>query len=67
MFEGVRFTSIDVRKPYGEKREITIGLIQSITIVVAFTRRKRKTRIISARIANKKERRMFYEYLKKKN
>ena len=51
IFKQSRLTSIDRRKDYGEKREITIGKIYNIVCVVVFIKRN-DTRIISARKAN---------------
>jgi uncharacterized DUF497 family protein len=56
-------TAEDIRKDYGEIREITIGKIAAeIFVVVIHTERNNVTRIISVRPANKKERRKYYEY-----
>lgn len=55
----------DNRFNYGEKREITIGLMKLATIkeeiiaVVVHTQRNQKIRIISARKASKKERNLY--------
>jgi uncharacterized protein len=65
IFQNIRLTSIDKRKKYGERREVSLGLLEDIPIIVIHTKRQQKIRIISARKANKKERRKFYEYLKK--
>ena len=69
IFNGPVFTFEDQRKEYGETRRISIGELENgITVVVVIhTDRKGKTRIISARIANKKERALYYEYLKEKS
>jgi uncharacterized DUF497 family protein len=45
----------------GEKRSQTIGMIEGIIIVlVVYTHRSQKKRIISARRASKKERAVYY-------
>jgi len=51
---------------YGESREISLGLIygQNI-IVVVHTDRNGITRIISARRADKKERKRYNEYIER--
>ena len=68
IFKGTVFTLEDNRKDYGEKRKISIGAIENIIIaVVVHTKRKDKVRIISARLANKTERKLYYEYLKEKD
>ena len=50
-----RSNSVDDRVEYGEKRWITVGKMFKAIIVVIYTIRN-ATRIISARMANKKER-----------
>ena len=51
----------DTRKNYGERRWISIGRLKDITVVVVFTVRINTIRIISARKANLKERKKYYE------
>lgn len=59
-------TAQDDRRDYGEKRFISYGRIgKSIVFVVVHTRRLGRIRLISARKANRKERRAYYEYLTK--
>lgn len=53
----------DDRKDYGEPRFILLGMLRGKLYQVVFTPRGRNTRIISARRANKRERRL-YERLK---
>ncbi|WP_252192909.1 BrnT family toxin [Rhizobium sp. CSW-27] len=54
----------DDRFAYGEERWITIGAIADIVaIVVVHTDRKGVTRLISARLANRKERQRCHEHL----
>jgi len=56
-----RITFVDSRKDYGERREHTIGMFKNELIVsVIHTDRNGKTRIISARRANKRERSIYY-------
>ena len=56
-----RITFVDSRKNYGEIREHTIGMSKNELIVsVIHTDRNGKTRIISARQANNKERSIYY-------
>lgn len=51
------FTIVDDRKDYGERRDISIGLIEYlIAIVVVHADRAGLTRIISACLANRQER-----------
>jgi len=64
IFERPMWTRIDDRHDYGEPREVSIGDIGNLVIVVvAHTERNNKTRIISVRKAISKERRRYYEYL----
>jgi len=66
IFQGPILTSIDDKEDYGEVRELSIGLIGSATvIVVSHTDRDDVTRIISARKAEKPERRKYDDYSKK--
>lgn len=68
IFSGPVFTAQDRRKDYGETRFISIGVLSGIVfIVVAHTDRKGKIRIISARKANKTERKYYYEHFEKEN
>ena len=53
-----RTNSEDNRQDYGEKRWVSIGKMYKAIIVVVFTIRN-ATRIISARMANKKEREKY--------
>ena len=62
IFKNNYFTWIDERKDYKEVREITIGkLHKNILIVMVHTDRFGIIRIISARKANQRERRKYYE------
>jgi uncharacterized DUF497 family protein len=52
----------DMRFDYGERRYIAIGIVDGVILAVCFTPRGfLKRRLISVRIANKKERRFYYE------
>ena len=63
IFKNGCLTWIDDRKNYSEVREITIGEIKkNIVIVIVHTDRFGNIRIISARKANQRERRKYYEY-----
>jgi uncharacterized DUF497 family protein len=64
IFDEVVFTRFDERFDYGEIREISIGAIQGVVIiVVVHTERNDVMRIISARLATRKERKEYYDYL----
>lgn len=66
IFEGFCLVREDDRKPYGEYRDIAIGLLEGVAvIVVVYTEREDRIRIISARPANRRERKLYYEALQK--
>ena len=48
-------------KDYGEERWLAIGIVGERLHSVAFTLRKQKIRLISFRIASRKERKLFDE------
>lgn len=65
IFTGPLLTSEDKRKNYGETRMQTIGTMEGeVVVLVVHTNRRNVIRIISARIANKKERGKYYGYVK---
>ena len=50
----------DVRRDYGERRSIAIGgTLDRVILTVIYTIRFDRIRIISARVASRKERRIF--------
>lgn len=49
----------DQRKEYGEKRFCAIGILKGLEIVVVYTQRANKIRLISARRAHDNERRNY--------
>lgn len=61
VFEGITITAEDNRKDYGEKRYISLGRLAGIVVVIVYTERSEKFRIISMRNANQKERRAYEE------
>ncbi len=66
IFRGPVLTFADDREDYGELREISIGLLSSMAIiVVVHTDRDGVCRIISARPALKHERKLHAEALRK--
>ncbi len=66
IFEGDVLTGVDNRRDYGEIRYTSIGAIERvIVIVVIHTLRGDVTRIISARLANRKERQKYHDYLRR--
>ena len=64
IFQNARVTAIDNRRDYGETRKISIGKIDNRVCIVVYTERKDVVRIISARKANQRERRKYYEFIK---
>ena len=63
IFEGPTLSWTDDRIDYGEQRTVSIGLIQGVVAVaVVHTDRKGKTRIISARLANRRERKFYDDH-----
>ena len=66
IFRGLTLTELDAREDYGEAREISIGqLADQLVIVVVHTDRNGITRLISARTANRLERRRYHDYCQK--
>jgi len=51
------------RRPYGEERRLTLGSIEGRVYAVAYTMRGEIVRLISARKANRRERRKYHETL----
>ena len=63
IFEGRIFSWTDDRLDYGETRMISIGLIhQVVAVAVVHTDRQGKTRLISARLANRQERKRYDDH-----
>lgn len=59
-------TAQDDRRDYGENRFISYGrIVRAVVIAVVHTMRRGRIRLISARKANRKEKRAYYEYLTK--
>jgi uncharacterized DUF497 family protein len=59
IFEGPLLARRDVRHEYGGERWIAIGLIGHVPVIVVYTKRNHRIRIISARRANRHERERF--------
>jgi len=55
VFAGRHFTAEDFREDYSEPRFITVGLLDSRMVVMAWTPRGEARRIISMRKANERE------------
>ncbi len=63
IFSSPVLTWKDSRRDYGESRYVSVGRIgglPGVVIAVAHTQRARKTRIISARKANDRERNRYH-------
>ncbi len=66
IFDGPVLTRIDDRQDYGEVREYSLGVVGGVLIlVVIHTRRMERIRIISARRANRTERKAYEEAIRK--
>ena len=60
IFEGNTMEWLDDRQDYGERRVRAIGEVNGVVLHVVFTNRGDVRRIISARVANKKERSQWH-------
>ena len=66
IFDGPVLTRVDDREDYGEVREISLGMLSpDAPLLVVHTARGAKTRLISARKANRQERKIYYDYLER--
>lgn len=64
IFEGRVLTWTDERTDYQEVRLVSVGLIAAVmAVVVVHTDRDGKVRIISARLANRRERTLYDEHI----
>ena len=63
LFAGVHYTNADNRHDYGENRWISVGQIETMTIVVVWTERDDNRRIISMRKADRDEREEYDRHL----
>jgi uncharacterized DUF497 family protein len=64
MFSGPMLVASDIRKEYGESRQIGFGFIHGRLMAVVFTERASGTmRIISIRKANNREKALYQEAL----
>lgn len=64
VFSGETISFDDDRFDYGEERWITMGLLNSRIMVVTWTRRSEKIRVISMRKANDREQEIYKKRLK---
>lgn len=63
VFAGKVFSRLDERKDYGEERIITVGKLGERAVVIVWTWRGSKRRIISMRYANDREKRRYKDHL----
>lgn len=61
VFQGITLTAEDDRQDYGEKRFISLGLLEDMVVVVVYTERREKIRLISRRKANQREKKAYEE------
>lgn len=54
-FSGPMLNRVDDRRDYGEERWIGLGRIKGVVVVIAYTMRSGRTRLISARKASRNE------------
>ena len=64
IFESPILRKLDQRKDYGEKRWIGLGILFESIVVIVFTIRGEKIRIISIRKANHHERTIYKKTFK---
>lgn len=66
IFDSPIVSRRDLRKDYNEIRYVSIGIIDQVAmIVVVHTSRQGRIRLISARPASRRERRIYYEQIQK--
>jgi uncharacterized DUF497 family protein len=63
LFNGTVVEALDERQDYGEDRFIALGMVDGRVLVVVYTWRQERRRIISARKANKDEQEIYHEAL----
>ena len=63
VFNGPHIDIPDTRIEYEEERIITFGFLDSREVVIVWTTRGEKCRIISMRKANEREQQTFYKQL----
>ena len=64
IFDGPILTRVDDRQDYGENRHISLGALSpAAVLVVVHTERGDKIRLISARNANRRERKVYHDHL----
>ena len=61
IFKQPTLEVVDNRRDYGEKRISAMGMVEDVILYVVYTDRNGIRRIISARRANRRERRKYFE------
>jgi len=61
VFSGITCTIEDKRFDYGERRFITLGMLQDTVVVVAHTESRATIRIISIRKATRNEQTLYFQ------
>ena len=60
-FDGITYTIEDKRFDYGERRFITIAMLNDIIVVLAHIETERELRLLSMRKATRHEQIIFFE------
>jgi uncharacterized DUF497 family protein len=63
IFRGFTLTAEDDRESYGERRYLTLGLLEDQVVSVAHTERGGEIRIISIRKATRHEARFYFSQI----
>jgi uncharacterized protein len=63
IFRGLTLTAEDDRESYGERRLLTLGLLEDQVVSVAHTEQDEDIRIISIRKATKHEARFYFSQI----
>ena len=63
IFRGLTLTAEDDREAYGERRFLTLGLLDDQVVSVAHTERGDEIRVISIRKATKHEARFYFSHI----
>jgi hypothetical protein len=63
IFRGFTLTAEDTREAYGERRFLTLGLLDDQVVSVAHTERDEDIRMISIRKATKHEARFYFSQI----
>ena len=66
IFSGSWIAKPDNRKDYGESRFIALGCLEEFVLLAVYTLRGQNIRLISVRLANKEERRIYYGYIERR-